>query len=72
MKTINRYIVLIIGLVCLLYSARVNWSEDQWPGIIQSDGKGYYAYLPAFITQLENLPCRMFIHLHLFQFSYTT
>ncbi|MCK5840044.1 MAG: hypothetical protein KAG99_09345, partial [Bacteroidales bacterium] len=47
MKTINRYIVLFIGLVCLSYSARVNWSEDQWPGIIQSDGKGYYAYLPA-------------------------
>ena len=47
MKTINRYIVLFIGLVCLLYSARVNWNEGQWQGIIQSDGKGYYAYLPA-------------------------
>ncbi|MCX6234310.1 MAG: hypothetical protein NT175_06235 [Bacteroidetes bacterium] len=48
MKLINRYITIIIPVLCLLYSVKVNWGEGQWPRLIQSDGKGYYAWLPAF------------------------
>lgn len=52
MNKINKYAILIICTLCLLYSAKINWGESQWPGLIQSDGKGYYSWLPAvFIYQ---------------------
>jgi len=44
---IEKYIVFWIFLVMLCYTARINWSHGQWERVIQSDGKGYYAYLPA-------------------------
>ena len=47
MKIINKYSILTICILCLLYSAKINWSEGQWHGLIQSDGKGYYSWLPA-------------------------
>ena len=28
-------------------SSNLNWGKDFWVGIIEADGKGYYAYLPA-------------------------
>jgi len=47
MKYIHKYLVLIICILCLMYSAKINWGEGQWPRLIQSDGKGYYSWLPA-------------------------
>ena len=33
-------------------SSNLNWGKDNWKGILESDAKGYYAYLPAvFIYQ---------------------
>src|SRR5207249_3332740 len=28
-------------------SSNIQWSKDNWKNIIEADGKGYYAYLPA-------------------------
>jgi len=34
-------------LVLILVSSNLNWSERFWPGILEADAKGYYAWLPA-------------------------
>jgi len=34
-------------LIMTIVSSNLNWGENQWQGIIEADGKGYYAYLPA-------------------------
>ncbi|MEI6682718.1 MAG: hypothetical protein WCO44_08820 [Bacteroidota bacterium] len=44
---IEKHIVFWIFLVLLFYTARINWGHGQWERVIRSDGKGYYAYLPA-------------------------
>lgn len=31
----------------LLVTANINWGSKAWPGMLESDAKGYYAYLPA-------------------------
>jgi hypothetical protein len=36
----------LIVLACTWYSSNIHWGK-QWNCIIASDGKGYYAYLPA-------------------------
>lgn len=28
-------------------SSNINWGKERWKGIVEADGKGYYAYLPA-------------------------
>ena len=35
------------GLILLLVSSNLNWSERFAPGILEADAKGYYAWLPA-------------------------
>ena len=52
MKFLNKYILTIIGLICVISASNIQWGKDShgknnWVGIIESDGKGYYAYLPA-------------------------
>jgi len=39
--------IFIIGLILTLVSANLHWSGENYKGIIESDAKGYYAYLPA-------------------------
>ena len=34
-------------LIMTAISSNLNWGKDFWVGIIEADGKGYYAYLPA-------------------------
>jgi hypothetical protein len=52
MKIINKYIILIIGCILVISASNIQWwkdskgREDNWV-IIETDGKGYYAYLPA-------------------------
>lgn len=33
--------------IMLAVTSNINWSKDHWKTVIISDGKGYYAYLPA-------------------------
>jgi hypothetical protein len=39
---------LMVALPCLIYMFNVRWEGTSWRYSIHSDGKGYYAYLPAF------------------------
>lgn len=39
--------VLLIALGMFIITSNLNWGKDHWKTIIKSDGKGYYAYLPA-------------------------
>jgi hypothetical protein len=45
----GKWTIPIILLVCIWTSSNVNWGKDRWKFVIISDGKGYYAYLPAAI-----------------------
>lgn len=42
-----RLIIPLIFTVMILYTAKINWKNGQWEHVIEADGKGYYAYLPA-------------------------
>lgn len=37
----------IMLLILVVVSSNINWGKDHWKNIIEADGKGYYAYLPA-------------------------
>lgn len=44
--------LVLIALILTVASSNINWGKDHWKNIIEADGKGYYAYLPAvFIYQ---------------------
>lgn len=48
----SKIIIAIIILIMTIITSNLNWGKDNWKGIIESDAKGYYAYLPAvFIYQ---------------------
>lgn len=34
-------------LLMTVISSNINWGKERWKGIVEADGKGYYAYLPA-------------------------
>jgi len=36
-----------IALIATWYASNTQWGKDHWKDIIEVDGKGYYAYLPA-------------------------
>jgi hypothetical protein len=42
-----KYILVLIVSILIVVSSNLNWNKDHWKGIIESDAKGYYAYLPA-------------------------
>jgi len=56
--------IVIILLIMTMVTINLNWHEKYYKGIIESDGKGYYAFLPAifiyndlnlgFFNQIEN------------------
>jgi len=39
--------IVVILAITTIVSSNLNWGRDNWKGIIEADGKGYYAYLPA-------------------------
>jgi hypothetical protein len=45
----GKWTIPLILLVCVWTSSNVNWGKERWKFVIISDGKGYYAYLPAAI-----------------------
>lgn len=47
MKILNRLIIPVICAVLLVCASNIQWSKNNWNNIIEADGKGYYAYLPA-------------------------
>jgi len=52
MNWFNRLILPFIIAIVTLCAANIQWGGNNWKDIIEADGKGYYAYLPAvFIYQ---------------------
>ncbi|MEI7526956.1 MAG: hypothetical protein WCJ95_21590 [Mariniphaga sp.] len=45
--TISISVIFVIVFITTFVSSNRNWGKDHWKEIILSDGKGYYAYLPA-------------------------
>ncbi len=43
----SKIIVLLIMVLMTAISTNINWGKERWKGIVEADGKGYYAYLPA-------------------------
>ena len=44
--------IIIIMLIMIFSSSNLNWGKKSWKNIVETDAKGYYAYLPAaFIYQ---------------------
>ena len=46
-KSPSRIGLLFSGILLLLVSSNLNWPKDYWKGILRSDARGYYAWLPA-------------------------
>lgn len=44
---IKYYRLIIIGLILTVCASNIHWGGERWKDVITSDGKGYYAYLPA-------------------------
>lgn len=49
-ERLSRIFILLIGVGLLIISSNINWHKKSWLLTVQSDAKGYYAYLPAFFT----------------------
>ena len=47
MHGLNKFIISVIILIVTLCANNIQWSGNHWKNIIQADGKGYYAHLPA-------------------------
>lgn len=47
LKVRNLSVIPFIGLLIVVISANLNWNHKYWQGILESDARGYYAYLPA-------------------------
>ncbi|MFC2175919.1 hypothetical protein ACFLR1_02965 [Bacteroidota bacterium] len=43
----NNFSLLAIMMVMTIVTSNLNWGGNYWQSIIEADGKGYYAYLPA-------------------------
>lgn len=58
MKLIHKYILPLILAVTVLVTSNIQWGGDKWKDIMETDGRGYYAYLPAFFIYQD--PCFAF------------
>ena len=45
--TASKISLLAVMLIMTVVSSNLNWGDDNWKDIVEADGKGYYAYLPA-------------------------
>ncbi len=54
-KYFAKRIILFIGVILIFFMIKIRWfdgDKERWKTIVETDGKGYYAYLPAiFIYQ---------------------
>lgn len=46
----NRSVLGIIFLILVAFANNSQWGKDSWRDLIEADGKGYYAYLPATVV----------------------
>ncbi len=56
---LNTYAIPIIAVILVIVSLNINSGKDYRSGMIMSDGKGYYAYLPAIFIYHD-------LHFHFF------
>ncbi|MBL0328633.1 MAG: hypothetical protein IPP64_04280 [Bacteroidetes bacterium] len=47
MRWLNKLIVPLIVFIAVLSANNIQWGGNHWKDIIEADGKGYYAHLPA-------------------------
>jgi MFS family permease len=47
LQLFTKLMIPLIVVISTWYSSNIHWGKQQWKYIIMSDGKGYYAYLPA-------------------------
>ncbi|MFK7787314.1 MAG: hypothetical protein AB8B56_19480 [Crocinitomicaceae bacterium] len=45
--TLSKWTLTLTMLIIVLVTNNLNWTRDYWKGVIESDAKGYFAYLPA-------------------------
>jgi hypothetical protein len=64
------YSVFLITFIVTSVSWNLNWGDDHWVGIIKSDGKGYYSYLPS-IFIYHDLNYDFFDYIEKEKYSYT-
>lgn len=48
MKALHKFTLPLILAITLLVTSNIQWGGDKWKDIMEADGRGYYAYLPAF------------------------
>lgn len=48
---LSKWTLVLTMLIMTLVSNNLNWTRDFWKGIVKSDAKGYFAYLPATFVQ---------------------
>lgn len=46
-KNLPLLTIALIMVIMTLISSNIQWGRENWKGILESDAKGYYAYLPA-------------------------
>ncbi len=47
MAWFNKICIPLVVVIIFISAKNIQWSGDQWESIVKSDGKGYYAFLPA-------------------------
>ena len=47
MRFLNRFILPVIIVIVVVSANNIQWGGNHWKNIIEADGKGYYAHLPA-------------------------
>lgn len=47
MRWLNKVIIPLIVFISVLSANNIQWTGNHWKDIVEADGKGYYAHLPA-------------------------
>ncbi len=51
-NTTEKFTLLLVLVISVWVGSNISWGKDRWKGILESDARGYYAYLPSiFIYQ---------------------
>lgn len=48
-RFIVRFRLVLIGAITLLVTSNLNWGNNHWQSVLQTDARGYYAHLPAIL-----------------------
>ncbi|RMG66129.1 MAG: hypothetical protein D6722_15395 [Bacteroidetes bacterium] len=71
---LSRLALVVSAGILLLAATNIRWHGEHWKLIIRSDGKGYYAYLPAVLIHhdvnfgfFDQLEADTYYHSHTFQ-----